>query len=492
MTIRHKLLSVAFLYLLFSLISAGTVYYQVGAMAMDGRVVNFSGIVRGATQRLVKNELMDKNQDKLIAKVDKIMLGLVNGDAELSLPTASDSDFIAKLGVVATSWENTKKVLLQARQSRIHKTRLLEASEELFSHADAAVAAAEKVAASKVSAIRQLQMVWIVLSIALSAFVVWFVTAHISKPLQETTHFVEILSKKDLTASIRVDRRDEIGRIRQALLELSKSFKESIQELSRDAEALSNASDQLGDLGKGVLDQSSHTAEQAQTVASAAEQVSGNVTTVAASSEEMGASVQEIARTATEAATMANEAVHVTKSTDDTVQRLALSSQEIDDVIKSISQIASQTNMLALNATIEAARAGEAGKGFAVVATEVKELARQTATSTELIVQKVGTMQKDTQAVVAAIQGLGGAIEKISHLQAVIASAVEEQSSVGTEISRNVAEAALGTTEISRSIHELALSTSSTRDSAMLTRAASEEMANLAVELKTLIRAYRT
>ena len=69
-------------------------------------------------------------------------------------------------------------------------------------------------------------------------------------------------------------------------------------------------------------------------------------------------------------------------------------------------EIASRTNLLALNATIEAARAGDAGKGFAVVASEVKQLAAQTARSTEEIGRHIAQVRSATADSVAAVAGL--------------------------------------------------------------------------------------
>lgn len=75
--------------------------------------------------------------------------------------------------------------------------------------------------------------------------------------------------------------------------------------------------------------------------------------------------------------------------------RLKSSVTEIENMVKIIKTIASQTNMLALNASIEAAGAGEAGKGFSVVANEVKDLAKQTAKATAMISDKVAEIKKN-------------------------------------------------------------------------------------------------
>lgn len=121
---------------------------------------------------------------------------------------------------------------------------------------------------------------------------------------------------------------------------------------------------------------------------------------------------------------MGQEAAVEAANAHQTVAGLARASEEINDVIGMIHQVARQTRMLSLNATIEAARAGESGKGFAVVAAEVKDLATQTSEATERIGAQIAEIQDVTASAVNAIESITSAVSGMSdNLAAILAEA---------------------------------------------------------------------
>jgi methyl-accepting chemotaxis protein len=208
-----------------------------------------------------------------------------------------------------------------------------------------------------------------------------------------------------------------------------------------------------------------------------AESALAEVSTVSAAGEEMHATIAEIARSSAEAAGAARAVAEEASATTDTMDRLGQSSRQIAEVLGLITAIAEQTNLLALNATIEAARAGEAGKGFAVVATEVKTLAKNTASAAEDIRGQIDAMHGSTADVVSTIQAIASRIDRVSDLTAMIAHAVDSQ----TIAARGIGDG----------MNSVLQSASATREAARHTSDASGEMSRLAGRLGELVGRFR-
>ncbi|MDO9712964.1 methyl-accepting chemotaxis protein [Paracraurococcus lichenis] len=150
------------------------------------------------------------------------------------------------------------------------------------------------------------------------------------------------------------------------------------------------------------------------------------------------------------------EAMHQAGSTRQCVDTMANLAQEVADTVGLISDIASQIRMLALNAAIEAAKANEAGKGFAVVAAEVKQLAAQTASATEVIGGRIASMRQTTNVSVVALRDLLDTITTVDTASGRITAALQEQQALTREVSGSLGDMHGAVFSLSREIREAA------------------------------------
>ena len=339
----------------------------------------------------------------------------------------------------------------------------------------------------------------------------------ITRPLAAMTRAMTDLARGDLGITVpAVERKDEVGRMAQALLvfkdhmtaerRLAVEQEDARQRAEAEKQAaLNGMAETIETATEGALetirqrttamtataDEMTASAERtggaAGNAASAAAQALATAQTVAGAAEKLAASIQEIGGQVSQSTAVVGRAVTAGSETRATIEALNHEVERIGTIAGLIADIASRTNLLALNATIEAARAGDAGKGFAVVASEVKQLATQTAHSTREITDHIGKVRLATAASVAAVARIERTITEVNAIAGLIAAAVEHQSVATAEIAHNVTETADAANTMTSRNAEVSAEAEETARHAADVRANSSALEGAVAELRHLV-----
>lgn len=276
---------------------------------------------------------------------------------------------------------------------------------------------------------------------------------HMSVYLREMASAATAIAEGDLHQDISPkNEHDVLGSAFQKM----KSLRQSVSQIIGESHDLRTASYELTQISAQMASNAEQAAQRVQAVGSNSQQINQTVNEISTSAEELAASIREISQNIGTVKDIISSAVSMANAASGTIATLETHSREIGEIIKAITAITQQTNLLALNATIEAARAGDSGKGFAIVASEVKELARDIASSAETITERVETIQSSTNDAVKAIGKIAGITTQVHEISHAIASSIQEQSAIANEISRNILDTARGSDEITESIREVA------------------------------------
>ena len=130
---------------------------EIDRLQGTARVINYAGLVRGATQREVKLEITGYQNDELIQYLDDILNGLKYGDGNYNLITLDDTDYNKKLDAQIEYWENLKRQIRKVRELGYEDTDIVEVSETYFDMADETVFAAENYSVQTAGKIRALE-----------------------------------------------------------------------------------------------------------------------------------------------------------------------------------------------------------------------------------------------------------------------------------------------------------------------------------------------
>ena len=207
-----------------------------------------------------------------------------------------------------------------------------------------------------------------------------------------------------------------------------------LRPLSAAIDHLEAVSAQTESASREITSSSHSLAEGASEQAAALEQTSSSLEKMSSMTKQNAASAQKATELAQEARHAAESGVADMQSMKVAMDAIQSSSDDIAKIIKTIDEIAFQTNILALNAAVEAARAGEAGMGFAVVADEVRSLAHRSALAAKETGSKIeGAIGKTAQGVeisskvAAALNDIVLKARQVDQLAAEVASASREQ-----------------------------------------------------------------
>jgi methyl-accepting chemotaxis protein len=327
--------------------------------------------------------------------------------------------------------------------------------------------------------------------------------------------------------------RDEIDELSVAVTQMQENLRDLVGHIQRTARSVADSANDLGGNAEDVNASADEVATSMTKIAQGAEQQNGLVEKastiirdMARAIDDTASSAEDAARSVSETTTAAHQGGELARLAGEKVKKVFArieaaseqvfafgeKTQEISKIVDAITRIAQQTNLLALNATIEAARAGEYGRGFAVVADEVRKLAEASGRSAEQIqrlareiddrssavvsamkegIEELGEGRADLNTILKSLEEIAATARRGMEKVAGITAAAREQRAGSEEMVAAIATIHALAEENARSTEEVAAAIQEQTAAMAQMTGAAQELANLSVELQSVVTRFR-
>jgi len=351
---------------------------------------------------------------------------------------------------------------------------------------------ADKYIMKDVRAMTTFTIILAVIAIAATALIIYFVLSGTIKPISIVAAVLKNVSEGDLTQSINVHTKDEIG-------DLARDFNTTLDKIKKMIISIKKQSSNLNEIGNALASNMDQTAAAVNEITANIQSIKGRIVNQSASVTETNATMEQVINNINKLNShVANQSSNISKASSaieqmvanvhsvtvtliknndnvkalqeasevgrnglygvaEDIQGIARESEGLMEINSVMENIASQTNLLSMNAAIEAAHAGDAGKGFAVVADEIRKLAEDSSVQSKTIgivlskiKDSIDKITHSTENVLNKFEAIDSSVRTVAEQEENIRTAMEEQG----EGSKQILEGIGNVNEITRQVKD--------------------------------------